>query len=224
MEPRPPAPGPVDLVHIGSISATLEPGSVLVRELASSPGPLVSYDPNIRPTLIADPARTRRDVLTLISAADIVKVSDEDLAWIDPGQDPERVIADWLQQGPVVVIATRGAAGAAAMTAAGRVEIAALAVEIADTVGAGDTLVGAFLSALVDIGVVGTAASDLASARRRLEMLPLAELEAVLAYSTAAAAVTISRAGADPPWPDEIQIPLPATDRPAHLPPGRNPR
>ena len=129
-------------------------------------------------------ARTRRDVLTLISAADIVKVSDEDLAWIDPGHDPERVVADWLRQGPVVVIVTRGAQGAAAMTAAGRVEIAALTVEIADTVGAGDTLVGAFLSALVGI----------------------------------------AWAGADPPWPDEIRAPLPATSTPAQLPPGRRSR
>jgi hypothetical protein len=68
------------------------------------------------------------------------------------------------------------------------------------------------------------AAHYVASARRRLETLPLAELDAVLAYSTAAAAVTVSRAGADPPWPNEIQAPLLATGTPAQLPLGRRPR
>lgn len=213
--PGAPAPGPVDVLHIGSVSAILGPGSHLVRRLATSPGPLVSYDPNIRPGYLPDHDRARRDVLMLVRAADIVKVSDEDLAWIAPGQDPGRVVADWLTRGAGLVIVTRGAGGAAAMTAAGGVEVAAPAVEVADTVGAGDTLMGAFLAALAGAVMTGSAAHDPAAVRRGFSALSLADLEALLAYGVAAAAVTISRAGADPPWPDEIQArPVTAARRP----------
>ena len=204
--PRAPSPGPVDLLHIGSISAIAGPGSALVRRLATSPGPLVSYDPNIRPGYLPDPDRARRDVLMLVRAADIVKVSDEDLAWIAPGHDPRRVVAGWLTHGVGLVIVTRGAGGAAAMITAGAVEVAAPAVDVADTVGAGDTLMGAFLAALLGTVMTGSAAHDPAAVRRGLSVLSLADLEALLAYGVAAAAVTISRAGADPPWPDEIRV------------------
>lgn len=206
MEPGAPAPGPVDLLHVGSISAVQGPGSPLVRRLATSPGPLVSYDPNIRPGYLTDHDRARRDVLTLVRAADIVKVSDEDLAWIARGHDPGRVVAGWLEHGVGLVIVTRGGAGGAtAMIAAGRVQVAAPVAEVADTVGAGDTLMGAFLSALAGAIMAGSAAHDPAAVRRGLSALSLADLEVLLAYGVAAAAVTVSRAGADPPWPDEIQ-------------------
>lgn len=210
-DPGAPAPGPVDLLHVGSISAVLGAGAPLVRRLATSPAslarPLVSYDPNIRPGYLSDPETARRDVLALVRAADIVKVSDEDLAWIAQGQEPGRIVAGWLEDGAALVIVTRGADGAAAMTAVGGVEVAAPAVDVADTVGAGDTVMGAFLAALARTVMAGAAAHDPAAARRELSVLPLDDLQALLAYGVAAAAVTISRPGADPPWPDEIQGP-----------------
>ncbi len=214
-DPGEPAPGPVDLLHVGSVSAVLGPGAALVRRLVAGPGPLVSYDPNIRADFLSDPGRARRDVLALVRAADIVKVSDEDLAWIAPGQPPGAVVAGWLKDGASLVIVTRGANGAAAATPAGGVEVAAPAVEVADTVGAGDTLMGAFLSGLAGTVMAGPAAHDPAAVRRALGALPPEDLRALLAYGVAAAAVTIARPGADPPWPDEIKAsPVAAGRRP----------
>jgi fructokinase len=211
-DPLPPEPGPVGLLHIGSVAALTEPGSALVRRLAAGPGgarpgPLVSYDPNIRPGQLPDPSQARREVLALARAADIIKVSDEDLAWIAAGHDEQQVVAGWLAHGTGLVLVTHGPGGATALTAAGATDVPAPAVPVVDTVGAGDTLMGAFLAALA--GAVRTAAvrtsADPAAVRRAFRALTLTDVRAMLAYGVAAAAVTVSRAGADPPWPDELR-------------------
>jgi fructokinase len=199
-------PAEVDLVHIGSISATLPPGCHAVRTIVerARARALISYDPNIRPALIAEPDRTRASIEALAAIADIVKVSDEDLSWIDPSADPRDSARRWLRGRPAVVIITRGADGATALTPGGTVSVDAPRVRVVDTVGAGDTLMGAFLAGLVEVGVLAGAAE--LTHRQRLHRLGLPEIEELLRFSVAAAAVTVSRAGADPPWRHELRV------------------
>ncbi|MDR0416403.1 MAG: carbohydrate kinase [Propionibacteriaceae bacterium] len=194
--------GDVDLVHVGSISALLAPGAATVRRLVAEARPraLVSYDPNIRPALVTDAAASRAAVEDLVAAADIVKVSDEDLAWLDRSAPPEAVAQRWLAAGPAAVVVTRGSEGATAFTRAGAVWTAAPPVAVRDTVGAGDTFMGAFLAGLADRGLLDGGAAG----RDRLRRLGAAEVEDLLGFSAAAAAVTVSRAGADPPWRREL--------------------
>jgi fructokinase len=198
--------GPVDLVHVGSISATLLPGSrsvaAIVEEVRSHA--IVSYDPNVRTALITDPDRTRAAIEALAAAADVVKVSDEDLGWIDAAARPEDIARRWLAEGPALVIITRGADGVTAFTAAGPVSVGAPPVRVVDTVGAGDTLMGAFLAGLADHGVLDR--REGVTPRQRLDDLAPPEIEELLRFSVAAAAVTVSRAGANPPWPDEVHV------------------
>lgn len=199
-------PAGVDLVHIGSISATLAPGSRAVRRIVEQARgrALISYDPNIRPALVADPGATRAAVAALAAGADIVKVSDEDLRWIDPSARPEDIARRWLDAGPAVVVITRGADGVTALTRRGTVSVPAPRVRVADTVGAGDTLTGAFLAGLVDHGVLEH--PDGITRRQHLRRLPPSVLAGLLRFSAAAAAVTVSRAGANPPWPHEVGV------------------
>jgi fructokinase len=212
-------PVQADLVHIGSISATLRPGSRAVGRIVEQARDraLISYDPNIRPALITEPGATRATIEALAATADLVKASDEDLSWIDPAATPEDTARRWLRARPAVVIITRGAGGATALTAAGPVSVDAPRVRVVDTVGAGDTLTGAFLAGLVDHGVLGRAdradRADRAEHRQRLHRLGLAEVDDLLRFSVAAAAVTVSRAGADPPWPHEVDRGRPTMNR-----------
>lgn len=178
----PHAPG---YVHIGSIAAVTAPGAEavlgIVERLRGRAS--VSYDPNVRPALMGERAGAVRRVERCVALSHVVKASDEDLAWLYPGEAPESVARHWLGLGPAVVAVTLGAAGAVALTAdGGREEAAARPVRVADTVGAGDS----FMAALLHARAAGT---------------PLA---ACLAHAVAAAAVTVSRPGANPPSSAEL--------------------
>ena len=137
-----------------------------------------------------------------MTLSDIVKASDEDLAWLYPGVDVLDSARRWLalggSQGPAMVVVTRGANGPWGITAAGEADFAAPKVEVADTVGAGDSFMAALLSGVVDRGLDG------AQNRRALCALPADGLAALLAHATRAAAVTVSRAGANPPTRAEL--------------------
>ncbi len=122
-----------------------------------------------------------------VALADLVKASDEDLAWLYPGEEPEAVAARWLALGPAVVLVTRGAAGSFAVTRHHTVAAGAPRVDVVDTVGAGDS----FMSAVLDALTVRD--------RAALGALSAGELTGLLARAGAAAAVTVSRAGARPP-------------------------
>ncbi|MGA5870212.1 carbohydrate kinase family protein [Streptomyces cinereoruber] len=176
-------------VHIGSIAAVTDPGAAAVltgaerfRDRAT-----VSYDPNVRPELMGEHGPAVARVERCVDLADLVKASDEDLAWLYPGEGPEAVAARWLDLGPAVVLVTRGAAGSFAVTRHHTVAAGAPPVDVVDTVGAGDS----FMSAVLD----ATAARD----RAALGALSAGELAGLLARAGAAAAVTVSRAGAQPP-------------------------
>ncbi|WP_217227857.1 carbohydrate kinase family protein [Streptomyces anulatus] len=192
-------PAPVH-VHTGSIGAVVEPGSTTVLDIvrAARATATVSYDPNVRPALMGDHAAAVRRIEECVGLSDLVKASDEDLEWLYPGEEPERVAARWLGRGPAVVLVTRGGAGALAVLPGGRITVPAPAVDVVDTVGAGDAFMSGTLHALAAHGLLGPGARD------RLHAVDRGTVTDVLRHAVAAAAVTVSRAGANPPGADEL--------------------
>src|SRR5690606_11318623 len=187
-------------VHTGSIAAVLEPGASDVRALVATARDTatVTYDPNARPALMGDPADARSRIEALVALADVVKVSDEDVAWLVPGADPVAVARDWLALGPALVVVTLGGEGAVAVAAAGEQRVTAPRVEVVDTVGAGDSFMGALLDGLWDAGLLG------ADRRDALRAIDAATLAGLLERCVAVAAITVSRAGANPPRRAEL--------------------
>ncbi|WP_306314727.1 carbohydrate kinase family protein [Streptomyces hydrogenans] len=197
-EEPPATPEPVRHVHLGSIAAVTEPGAATVLALTGRlrPAATVSYDPNVRPALMGEHGPAVARVERCVALADLVKASDEDLAWLYPGEPVEAVAARWLALGPAVVLVTRGGDGALAVTREHTVAAGAPAVAVVDTVGAGDSFMSAVLDAL--------AGRD----RAALAALGADELAGLLARAGAAAAVTVSRAGARPPDRAELDAAL----------------
>lgn len=192
------------LLHTGSIATMLEPGAadVLAAVEYAHPNATVSFDPNCRPSIIKDRAYARAQVERFVALADVVKASDEDLEWLYPGVDVLESARRWLglggSGGPAVVVVTRGADGPWGVTAAGEAQVGAPRVEVVDTVGAGDSFMAALLSAIVDRGLAG------AQNRDELHAMPAEVLEGLLNHAARAAAVTVSRPGANPPTRAEL--------------------
>ncbi|MBD7956761.1 carbohydrate kinase [Microbacterium sp. Sa4CUA7] len=186
------------VVHTGSIASILRPGADAVEAAlrAVRADAVVTFDPNVRPSLVTDADDARARVARLVALADVVKVSGEDLDWLHPGRDHRDIAREWLAAGPSLVVVTEGGDGSFAVHAAGLVEVAAQPVTVVDTVGAGDT----FMAALI----AGLHAPTAAEVRARIAGWTPADLAALLAHSAAAAAVTVSRPGADPPWVAEL--------------------
>ncbi|WP_308257986.1 carbohydrate kinase family protein [Pseudonocardia lacus] len=193
--------GPVVALHSGSLALTTPPGAAALRELLSRAAATatVSYDPNCRPLLMGEPADVLAGVHDVLAVADVVKVSAEDLEWLHPGSTPEAVLEDWLGRGPAVVAVTLGGDGVIGGTAAGlRSRRPGVPVQVVDTVGAGDTFSAALLAGLHRRGLLG------ADARPALRALDEPTLDALLDEAAAAAAITCSRRGADPPTAEEL--------------------
>ncbi len=193
-----PAPASVDgfaLVHTGSIGASLEPGAALVERLLveARPTATIAFDPNVRAALMGDVDAARVRIERLVGLADVVKASDEDLDWLYPGRAPEAVIADWLATGPALVIVTRGGAGADAVAESGALHVDAPVTEVVDTIGAGDSFMAGLLAALADRDLLG------AERRDALRAIDTAAVADVVGFAARCAAITVSRAGANPP-------------------------
>ncbi|WP_423182993.1 carbohydrate kinase family protein [Arthrobacter sp. NyZ413] len=192
------------LLHTGSIATMLEPGAaeVLAAVEHAHPSATISFDPNCRPSIIEDREYARGHVERFVALADVVKASDEDLEWLYPGVDVLESARRWLtlggDGGPAIVVVTRGAEGPWGVTAAGEASIRAPKVEVADTVGAGDSFMAALLSAVVDHGLAG------AQNREELRGISVGILEGMLDHAARAAAVTVSRPGANPPTRAEL--------------------
>lgn len=192
----------VDLVHTGSVAAVLEPGADAVRRLvaAARRHATVSYDVNARPDLTGPPEQARAAVSAVAALADVVKASDEDLAWLFPSadHDPEHGLeaaaAHWLAASAPTqcraVVVTRGAGGATALTPQLRVDVPAPTVEVVDTIGAGDAFMAGMLGALLDRSVMGAARRD------GLGALDHAAWADVLGHGVRSAAAAVARAGA----------------------------
>ncbi|MET9660718.1 carbohydrate kinase [Streptomyces sp. NPDC006510] len=191
-------------VHTGSIAAVMEPGAATVLGAVESlrTSATVSYDPNVRPELMGDHDDAVRRVERCVALSDVVKASDEDLEWLYPGQEPGQVAERWLATGPAVVLVTRGSDGALAVLPGGRVTVDALPTDVVDTVGAGDAFMSGTLHALAAHGLLG------ADGRERLRSLDRARVTDVLRHAAASAAVTVARAGANPPDGAELEAAL----------------
>lgn len=189
------------VVHTGSIAAVLAPGgSAVVRLVAAHrASSTITYDPNLRPALMGTPEVTRPRVEALVALSDVVKVSDEDLEWLHPGVAPTEIAEEWSRLGPGLVVVTNGGDGAFAHTAGGvRLIVPAPRVEVADTVGAGDSFMSGLIDGLWSAGLLG------AHRRGALADVDAATLQRVLARCARIAAITVSRAGANPPSSTEL--------------------
>jgi fructokinase len=205
------APRPAPLaVHTGSIAAVLAPGADAVRRIVESlrnpaqgSGATVTYDPNARPSLMGAPAEARPLIEQMVALADVVKVSDQDLRWLadDAEADLDAMARDWLKLGPALVVMTRGGEGATAFLSHGRsVTVAAPAVDVADTVGAGDSFMGGLIDGLWSAGLLG------GERRHDLHEIDRETLTAILERCARIAAITVSRPGANPPGSTELEL------------------
>ena len=194
----PDLPAEVQALFFGGISLVNDPAASTYAALqAREAGTRVTMiDPNIRPGFIAGKeAPYRARIGAMIARADIVKLSDEDLHWLEGAGDLTALARGIVARGPKVVFITEGAEGARAVTATTERRAAARRVTVADTVGAGDTFNAGVLAAFHEAGVLTkTAIAD----------LPDAVLDAALDLGIRAAAVTVSRPGANPPWRGEL--------------------
>jgi fructokinase len=190
-------PPAVGILHVGTLGLTLEPMATaleaVVEELSGKA--LVAVDPNIRPWVIGDGEGYRRRLRRVLGHSDVVKVSEEDLAWLDPQRTPAAAARALLAFGPKVVLLTRGADGALAVTPGGDTPIPAPTVAVVDTIGAGDAFGGGFLAwwRSQGLGRDELADTDLVADATR--------------FAALVAALTCARPGASPPFLNELDLP-----------------
>jgi fructokinase len=185
----------VTAVHVGTLGLVLEPMATTLTEMAEREGEqrVLMLDPNIRPRLVTDAKEYRRRIDALIPRTTIVKASEADLAWLYPELDCEAGADRLLDLGARLVLVTLGAAGALAASSAGTFRVAAPPVKVVDTIGAGDAFGAAVLAWLHD-----------RDALRPDLSLDKEELESMVGFACLVAAITCTRAGADPPWRSEL--------------------
>ena len=193
----PPVAPPL-FVHTGSIAAVRDPGCLAVAALidAYRVSATITLDPNVRPSLIVDRDQARERIEHLVERSDIVKVSDEDLRWIDPNRAPEQTARTWLALGPAIVAVTMGDRGALALCAAGQASVAARSVQVVDTVGAGDAFMVGLLDTLWELGLLGR--------RAELRGIGIDALTSALESASLSSALSVARAGAD--LPDRVAL------------------
>ncbi len=179
-------------LHVGSVALAYEPQAGTLTGLlrAETGRRLVTIDPNVRPSVIADRAAYLEQLAGWVALSDVVKVSDEDLGWLYPGEPVASVARRWLEAGAALVLVTSGAAGAWATTAAYEARVVSPTVVVADTVGAGDAFTAATLAHLWRTGRL---------TRAGVASLDARELESLLDLAVRVAADTCTRSGAEPP-------------------------
>ena len=187
----------VQALHFGSISLIPEPGGDTLELLMKreAKARVISLDPNIRPGMIKDRRGHLARLNRMIAMADIVKVSDEDVAWMTGKDDAKAAARKWLKLGAKIVLVTRGAKRVEAFTASHAISRPAEKVKVVDTVGAGDTFTAGLLTALRKANLLD---------KQKLAAISEEKLHEALAFAARAAAVTCSRAGANPPWAEEL--------------------
>ena len=180
------------LLHIGTLATAIEPGASVLFEWAQSVAKVapIVFDPNIRPAVISDRKHYMMLVERWISISSAVKVSDEDIRWLYPSLELEQVVKNWLAKGPSLIVVTYGDKGLAGYRVGEKVFVDAVVVVVADTVGAGDTVGAILVEAIVKDG---------------LDTLTGVRLEMMLKRAAKAAAITVSRSGANPPTLKEIE-------------------
>ena len=180
------------LLHVGTLATVIEPGSSVLVEWAQSVArvaPIV-FDPNIRPAVISDREQYLAQVERWVAISSAVKVSDEDIRWLYPSLDIEQVVNNWLTKGPSLIVVTYGDKGLTGYRKGEVVSVEAVQVKVVDTVGAGDTVGAILVEAIIKDG---------------LDSLAGARLETMLKRAAKAAAITVSRVGANPPTSEELE-------------------
>ena len=179
------------LLHIGTLATVIEPGATELFEWAQSVAKVapIVFDPNIRPAVISDQKKYVMQVERWVSISSAIKVSDEDIRWLYPSLEIDQVINNWLAKGPSLIVVTYGDKGLAGYRVGEKVIVDAVKVVVADTVGAGDTVGAILVEAIVKDG---------------LDTLCGLRLEMMLKRAAKAAAITVSRSGANPPTLKEI--------------------
>ena len=190
-------PKSVTALHFGSCSLAEEPcgsafESLMQREQRDR---VISLDPNIRPTLIKNRGGYLWRIDRMAAMSDIVKLSADDLAWLAPGADFAAVADRWLDHGAKLVVLTKGEAGSEARSKTAAAEVAATPTVLVDTIGAGDAFTAGMLAQLETAELLSKSA---------MGRLTSDEIAAALEFAGRAAAVTVARAGADPPWREEL--------------------
>jgi fructokinase len=179
------------LLHIGTLVTAIEPAASVLFEWAKKVAlvtPIV-FDPNIRPAVMSDRSEYVKQVERWVSISNAVKVSDDDIYWLYPGQDLDKVTKRWLEMGPELIVVTFGDKGLAGYRDNSKISVDAKKVIVADTVGAGDTVGAILVEAIIEDG---------------LDKLTGERLSLMLDRAARAAAITVSRSGALPPGRDEI--------------------
>jgi fructokinase len=180
------------LLHIGTLASVIEPGASVLFNWAQSVAKVapIVFDPNIRPAVISDRDLYVKQVERWVSISSAVKVSDEDIKWLYPTLEIEQVADNWLAKGPSLIVVTYGDKGLAGYRDGEKVSVDAVKVAVADTVGAGDTVGAILVEAIV---------------KDSLNTLSGVRLEMMLKRAAKAAAITVSRSGANPPTLKEIE-------------------
>ena len=180
------------LLHIGTLATVIEPGASALFEWAQAVAKVapVVFDPNVRPAVISDRAQYVTQVEQWVAISSAVKVSDEDIKWLYPSLETKQVVNNWLTKGPSLIVVTYSDKGLTGYRKGEKISVDALIVEVADTVGAGDTVGAILVDAIVKDGLGSLMGS-------RLEMM--------LKRATKAAAITVSRVGANPPTSEELE-------------------
>ena len=179
------------VLHIGTLVTIVEPASSILYQWAvktSEFAPIV-FDPNVRSSVVGDRDTYRAAVEKWVSISSVVKLSDDDLAWLYPPESMDEVAQRWIAGGASLVVVTRGAKGIIGYTEHGFEEVEGAKVSVVDTVGAGDTV-----GAIVVEGIIKHSVSGLQGQ----------VLNAVLHRAAIAAGITVSRAGAQPPRLHEL--------------------
>jgi fructokinase len=181
-----------EVIHIGSVATLLEPGASELYKWLSNKSATVVFDPNVRPSIQGNREIYRDSVERWIDLAKIVKLSEDDFSWLYENSESE-VIANWLSRDTEIVVVTRAERGLSAFTREGRIDCPAAKVELVDSVGAGDTIGAVIVEGLLKYGLAG---------------LKTDVLRQVLERAARAAGITCSRAGANPPWKEELDLAL----------------
>ncbi|RWE11781.1 MAG: carbohydrate kinase [Mesorhizobium sp.] len=187
----------IEAMLFGAISLISEPAGSAYEEFMRREHShrAMMLDPNIRPNFIPDKAKHLRRIRSMMAMADIVKLSDEDLNWFGEAGSHEDVVRNWLDGGPTLIVVTHGSEGAVGYTRDHKVTVVPDKVEVVDTVGAGDTFNAGILASLHEQGLLS---------KEAIANLAENAIHKALALGAKAAAVTVSRAGANPPWRHEI--------------------
>ena len=180
------------VLHIGTLVTVIQPSADVLYDWAMQVAefaPIV-FDPNIRPSVMGDRDVYEAAVEKWAALSSVIKVSDDDMAWLYPGQKYKDVAQRWINDGAALVVVTRGSQGIIGITADGSVEVDGAKITVADTVGAGDTVGAIIVEAMIEKGILALTGDV---------------LKAVLHRAAVAAGITCSRKGAQPPYKHELK-------------------